>query len=90
VNQYQTCDIPSEPLIRYTAPPTKYDVAPYGTLCALHLNDDGTDRRLYIQTAQEENDPHWIAVEELVIQAFKPLFENPCFLQDCLEKIKIL
>lgn len=86
MDQYQSCDI-SAPMIRYTAAPTKYDSAPYGTLCALHLNDDGTDRRLYVQTSHDESDPHWIAVEELVIQAYKHLFDNSCFLQDCLKKI---
>lgn len=87
MEQYQSCDIPAAPMIRYTAAPTKYDIAPYGTLCALHLNDDGTDRRLYIQVSQDESDPHWITVEELVVQAYKHLFDNPCFLQDCLKKI---
>ena len=90
MDQYQSCDIPTRPMIRYTSAPTKYDHAPYATLCALHLNDDGTDRRLYIQIAQDEADPHWITVEELVMQTYRPLFENPCFLQDCLQKIKTL
>lgn len=84
---YQSCTLPSTPMIRYTAAPTKYDQAPYGTLCTLHLNDDGTDRRIYVQTSQDETTPHWESVEDLVISAFKPLFENPCFIQDCLKKI---
>lgn len=83
----QSCDITTTPMIRYTAPPTKYDAAPYGTVCTVHISDDGTDSRLYIQTAQEPENPQWTAIEELVIQAFKPQFENPCFIQDCLQKI---
>lgn len=85
---YQSCSLTPTPMIRYTAPPTKYDTASYGTVCALHLNDEGTARRFYIQIAEDESNPHWIPVEELVVMAFKPLFENPCFIQDCLSKVK--
>ncbi len=75
-------------IIRYTAPPTKYDAAPYKTLCILHLNDEGTASRLFIQTAEDEINPNWMAVEELVIQALKPRFEDVKFLEECLKKIK--
>jgi hypothetical protein len=85
---FSACALQPNPLIRYTAAPTKYDLAPYKTLCALHLNDDGTDRRLFIQISEDEQNPHWIPVEELVIQAYLPLFDNPCFLEDCLNKVK--
>ena len=88
MNQYQSCDMPAQPMIRYTAAPTKYDHAPYGTLCALHLDDEGTQRRLYIQTGLDTKNPHWISVEELVIKTFMPLFDNPCFLKECLQKIE--
>ena len=74
-------------IIRYTAPPTKYDTAPYKTLCILHLNDEGTVSRLFIQTAEDETNPNWMSVEELVIQAFKPRFEDPVFLEECLKKL---
>lgn len=88
MDQYKECDIPATPMIRYTAPPTKYDTAAYKTVCTLLLNDEGTDRRLFIQVCEDENNPHWIPVEELVVQAFKPLFDNPCFIAECLQKIK--
>ncbi len=88
-SKYSSCTLQQPPLIRYTAAPTKYDTAPYKTICALHLNDDGSDRRLFIQIAEDENNPNWIPVEELVVQAFKPLFDNPCFLEDCLNKIAL-
>lgn len=76
-------------IIRYTAPPTKYDIAPYKTLCKIHLNDSGSDSQLFIQMAEDEMNPVWMSVEELVIQAFKPLFEDQAFLDDCLNNIKI-
>jgi hypothetical protein len=85
-NTYASCDIPAKTIIRYTTAPTKYDIAPYGTICTLYLNDDGTNSRLYIQTSSEEQDPVWLTLEQVVIQAYKPLFSNPCFIQDCLEK----
>jgi hypothetical protein len=89
-SDYKSCNVQSEPLIRYTAAPTKYDLAPYGTRCILHLNDDGSDRRVYVQISDEESNPQWESAENLVIMAFSPLFENPCFIQECLEKIKTL
>jgi hypothetical protein len=70
---FSACALQPNPLIRYTAAPTKYD---------------GTDRRLFIQISEDEQNPHWIPVEELVIQAYLPLFDNPCFLEDCLNKVK--
>lgn len=75
-------------MIRYTTGPTKYDVAPYKTVCILYLNDDGTDRKLYIQISHDESNPVWITVEELVIKAYQPYFEDPLFLDSCLDKIK--
>ncbi len=87
-SQYSSCALLKTPLIRYTAAPTKYDTAPYKTICALHLNDDGSERRLFIQTSQDETSPNWMPVEELVVTAFRPLIENPCFLDDCLLRLK--
>lgn len=86
IMEYGSCDIPAKTMIRYTAAPTKYDTAPYSTVCTVHLNDDGTDRRLYIQISKNEQEPHWESVEEVVIRAFKPLFDNPCFIAECLSK----
>lgn len=84
---YKECTLQNLPMIRYTSAPTKYDSAPHKTICSLHLNDDGSERRLFIQTSQDENNPCWESVENLVVRAFKPLFNNPCFLEDCLKKI---
>jgi|HubBroStandDraft_5_1064220.scaffolds.fasta_scaffold1743701_1 hypothetical protein len=84
IEKYNSCTLPPQTITRYTAAPTKYDLAPYGTLCTVYLNDEGTARQLFIQTAQDENDPIWVTVEDIVIKAYRPLFENPCFLQDCL------
>lgn len=75
-------------ITRYTAPPTKYDNAPYKTLCILHLNDEGTASQLFIQISEDETNPNWMSVEELVIQAFKPRFEDPQFLEECLKKLQ--
>lgn len=86
-SKYSECSLQQPPMIRYTAAPTKYDVAPYKAICAVHLNDDGSARRLFIQTSKDEDNPNWIPVEELVIAAFQPLFDNPCFLDECLSKL---
>ena len=76
-------------IIRYTAPPTKYDQAPYKTLCILQLNDEGTVSQLFIQVSEDETNPNWISVEELVVKAFKSQFDNKTFIEECLEKISV-
>jgi hypothetical protein len=76
-----------KPMIRYTSAPTKFDKAPYGTFCSVMLNDEGTQQELYVQACLDEEDPHWISAEQLVIAAFKDKLTNICFLQDCLQAI---
>ena len=84
---YTECTLPAKTMVRYTAAPTKYDPAPYATVCAVHLNDDGSIKKLYVQISKDEHDPIWVSVEDIVIKAFQPYFENPCFIQDCLKRI---
>lgn len=78
------------PKIRYTAPPTKYDVAPLGTLCSVLKNDDGTDTELFIQTSLDENDPIWLSAAEIVLQRYRNELQNPCFVVSCLEELQRL
>ena len=87
MDRYQECSLPATPMIRYTAAPTKYDLAPYGTSCIVHLNDDGTDRMIYVQTSKDEHNPNWMPIQDLICHAYKPLFDNPCFIQECLDKL---
>lgn len=74
---------------RFTAAPTKYDHAPFGTLCSVHINDEGTDKKIFIQTSHDAENAAWISVEELVIQAYRPQFEDVVFLNDCLSKVRL-
>ncbi len=78
------------PKIRYTAPPTKYDFEPFGTLCSVLKNDDGTDTELYIQTSHNEQDPIWLSAVEVVLQRYRNELQNPCFVISCLEELQRL
>jgi hypothetical protein len=80
------CVVAIKPLIRYSAPPTRYDYAAYGTLCSALKNDDGSQQELFVQVSKDEHDPHWIAVSELIHKVFEPQFTDHCFIKDCLER----
>ncbi|MFI5332584.1 MAG: hypothetical protein ACHQVS_00615 [Candidatus Babeliales bacterium] len=45
-----------QPLYRHSAP-TKYDQAPYGTLCEV-INSEGN--QLYVQRSRDEENPLWV------------------------------
>ena len=53
----------NEWLKRYR-PPTKYDIAYYGALCKVMIDDDDI-YELYIQISEEE-EPHWERLGDLL------------------------
>lgn len=75
----------TEAMTRYTSPPTKFDIAPYGTFCTVHLNDDGTLYELYVQTSKDEADPLWISAQELLLVAYKKRLVDKDFVFECLQ-----
>ena len=72
-------------MIRYTAAPTKYDTAPYGTLCSVYKNDDGSEYDIFVQTSGDEFDPVWLSAQEIISVAFKPFLKNHLFIAECLK-----
>lgn len=77
----------AKPIIRYTAAPTNLDYHPYGTLCLVIKNDECTEREYFVQTSKEENDPHWMSAEELLIRVHQDLLYDPCFIDKLLEQL---
>lgn len=73
-------------LIRYTSAPTKFDYAPFGTLCSVLLNDEGTELEMFIQTSRDENDPAWISAAEILLKVYKPKITEPKFLKSLLSE----
>ena len=75
----------TESMTRYTSAPTKFDTAPYGTLCTVYQNDEGTLYDLYVQTSKEETDPLWISAQDLLLMAYKRKLVDRTFVLECLE-----
>ena len=73
-------------LIRYTANPTKFDTHPYGTLCSVMRNDDGTEHEYFVQTSIDENDPLWMSAGELLASIYKEKLQDVTFIQELLDK----
>lgn len=69
-------------IIRHTLP-TKYDSAPFGTLCQAN-NDD--DYQLFIQLSETE-EARWEPIGYLLEKAFEPMLEDEAFIQELLALI---
>lgn len=72
-------------LTRYTHP-TKFDVAPYGTLWK-EVNSSG-DYSLFIQLGKdisETNAVNWVGIGAFLETAFKESLLKPEFINKCLE-----
>jgi hypothetical protein len=71
----------NEPVIRYTAP-GKYDVAPGGTICK--VMGDGEDYEFFVQLGDSLDLPNWQPIGKLLEKAFRPFFNDPDFISQCL------
>lgn len=58
-------------LLMRICPPSKYDSAPYMTLCLIEA-DDGIG--YYIQTSENIEEPRWIEMGEFLVVANRHLF----------------
>lgn len=86
MSESRSCSI--TPKIRYTSPPTQFDIAPFGTLCSVMKNDEGTESELFIQASVDEEEPLWLSAAEIVLKRFKNDLQNPCFIISCLEELQ--
>lgn len=71
-------------MIRYTSAPTEYDNAIWGTLCTVFLNDDGSQKQLYIQSSLDPEKPSWIKVSDMFLKVYEKRLEDPKFIEECL------
>lgn len=62
---------------RYTNP-TKYDVAPYGTICK---NNDS----LFIQVSKNTESSNWLPLGEFLLKVFQKSILTNDFIKECLE-----
>lgn len=72
-----------ESLERFSVP-TKYDAAPYGTLCSVKQDDD-----TIVYYIQISNDPEcivWERVGYFLEGIFLELIKDPSFREQCLKK----
>jgi hypothetical protein len=72
-------------ITRYTAPPTKFEVQPRGTLCVVIKNDEGTEKELYMQTSHNSEDPVWMSARELLVESFSEYLTVPQFISNLMD-----
>jgi hypothetical protein len=67
---------------RYT-PPSKYDLAPFGTI--VKVIGDGEETELYIQLSKDEMNANWKKVRHLLERTFSEYIDNKDFINACLD-----
>jgi hypothetical protein len=77
-------------MVRFTSAPTKFDSAPFGTLCSVFLNDDGTEQEFFVQVSADDTDPVWLSAQDLLLKVYKTKLQDPSFLTDCLKQFTIV
>ena len=75
-----------EAKIFYTAGPTKFDTAPFGTIVTVIRNDEGA-HDLYVQTSFFVGDPLWLSASDLLLLAYKDKLADQEFLKELLTHI---
>ena len=76
----------SEAKIFYTAGPTKFDTAPFGTIVTVIKNDEG-GQELYVQTSFVVGDPIWLSAGDLLLLVYKDKLRDQEFLKELLKQI---
>ena len=72
---------------RYTMP-TKYDIAPFGTLCQV-VGDGGEIYHVLIQISHDEKRANWMPVGQFFERIFSPIINNSSFIKECLNLFEI-
>lgn len=73
-------------ITRWTAGPTKFDIAPQGTLCKVIKNDEATEIEYFIQVSPIQEDPCWLSAQDLLFMAYKEHLEDPEFIRSLLAR----
>ena len=73
---------PISKLIKYV-PPTKMDLAPFGTLYHVFI-ENGSPHDIYIQLSNDEPLPHWESIGSFLTQVFHKDIADQTFIDTCL------
>mgnify|MGYP001571948054 CR=1 FL=1 len=71
-----------KPIIRI-CPPSRYDKAPYGSICYVNGEDKIEG---YIQIGRSEDHPDWILIGDFLWGVFADQVEDDEFIEDCLNQ----
>ena len=69
-------------LVRY-CPPTKLDIAPFGTIYHVIVDGDLPAHR-YIQTSQDETIPQWERMGVFLEKVYEESLDDDQFINECL------
>lgn len=72
-----------EPLERFTVP-TRYDLAPHGTLCM--VKSEGGTPEYYLQKSTDPEVADWERVGIFLERLFEDSIKNPAFINECLSR----
>lgn len=73
----------NEVQVKYS-PPSKYEVAKFGTIYKV-IGDSGDGIKIYVQTSENESNPSWRLIEDLLLDVFYPILLNSSFIDACLK-----
>lgn len=73
-------------LQRY-CPPTKLDVAPFGTIYHVMVDSD-IPQHLYIQVSEDETAPQWERMGVFLEKVFEEFLNDDTFVDECLRLFK--
>lgn len=68
---------------RYS-PPTRFDAAPFGTLCTV-IGDDESQITYFIQLGHGEH-AQWEPLGDFIAFVYKDKIHDPDFISECLKK----
>jgi hypothetical protein len=71
-------------LIKYT-PPSKYEIAPYGTTWQVEKSDKPLD--YYIQISKDEQNPCWLPMGDFLVLVNQKHILEEKFINECLSKL---
>jgi hypothetical protein len=80
----------NEAMKRWTAAPTKFDKADFGTTCTVLLNDSGSETELYVQISEDSDDMQWLSARDLLLAVYEDNLNDASFLQDLLDLYRAL
>lgn len=63
-------------------PPTRYDIAPYRTICYVKGIETTS---VYIQLNDDEQAPDWVTIGDFLTKAFNNKLQDGLFIDECIK-----